>query len=53
MENAQEHEPDLFLYITGLLYKHATDSHQTFLVLIIPKAWKYTVLMEAHDKVGH
>ena len=24
-----------------------------FLALVIPKAWKYTVLMEAHDKLGH
>ena len=24
-----------------------------FLALIIPKAWKYTVLMEAHDKLGN
>ena len=36
-----------------LLYKHVTDSNQTLLALIIPKAWKYTVLVEAHDKLGH
>ena len=29
------------------------DSYQKFLALVIPKAWKYTVLVEAHDKLGH
>ena len=37
----------------GLLYKHITDSHQKFLALDIPKAWRYTVLVEAHDKLRH
>ena len=37
----------------GLLYKQVTDSRQKFLALVIPKSWKYTVLMEAHDKLGH
>ena len=50
---APKHEADLFLCIKGLLYKHDTDSNQKFLALVIPKAWKYTVLMEAHDKLGH
>ena len=45
-----EHKADLFLHVKGLLYKHITDSHQKFLALMIPKAWKYTVLVEAHDK---
>ena len=27
------------------------DANQKFLALIIPKAWKYTVLVEAHDKL--
>ena len=26
---------------------------QKFLTLVIPKSWKYTVLVEAHDKLGH
>ena len=26
---------------------------QKFLALVIPKSWKYTVLVEAHDKLGH
>ena len=29
------------------------DSGQKFLDLVIPKSWKYTVLVEAHDKLGH
>ena len=29
------------------------DSRQKFLALVIPKSWKYTVLVEAHDKLGH
>ena len=44
---------DLFLHMKGLLYKHVTDSHQRFLAPVIPKAWKYTVLVEAHDRLGH
>ena len=27
------------------------DANQKFMVLMIPKAWKYTVLVEAHDKL--
>ena len=44
---------DLFTHVRGLLYKHITDSGQKFLALVIPKSWKYTVLVEAHDKLGH
>ena len=29
------------------------DSGKQFLALVIPKSWKYTVLEEAHDKLGH
>ena len=50
---APNHEADLFLHSEGLLYKHVTDSNQKFLALAIPKSWKYTVLKEAHDKLGH
>ena len=45
---APKHEVDLFLHMKGLLYRHVTDSNQKFLALVIPKAWKYTVLVEAH-----
>ena len=50
---APKHEADLFLHVKGLLYKYVTDSNQRFLALVIPKAWKYTVLVEAHYKLGH
>ena len=43
----------IFSHIRGLLYKHITDSGQKFLALVIPTSWKYTVLVEAHDKLGH
>ena len=48
-----QYERDLFTHIRGLLYKHITDSDQSFLALVIPKSWKYTILVEAHDKLGH
>ena len=50
---AQKHEVAFFLHVKGLLYKHVTDSNLRFLALAIPKLWKYTVLVEAHDKPGH
>ena len=50
---ALKHKANLFLHVKRLLYKPITDSHQNFLALVIPKAWKYTVLVEAHDKLGH
>ena len=50
---APHHEIDIFTHVKGLLYKHVTDAGKKFLALVIPKSWKYTVLMEAHDKLGH
>ena len=50
---APHHEFDTFTHVKGLLYKHVTDAGKKFLTLVIPKSWKYTVLMEAHDKLGH
>ena len=47
------HEFDTFTHIKGLLYKHITDTGKKFLTLVIPKSWKYTVLVEAHNKLGH
>ena len=47
------HKMDLFTHIRSLLYKHITDSGQKLLALAIPKSWKYTVLVEAHDKLGN
>ena len=50
---APQHKTDLFIHVKGLLYKHVTDSNQKFLALVIPKAWKYTVLVEVQDKLSH
>ena len=50
---ALKHEVDLFPHVKGLLYMHVVDSNQKFLALVIPKSWKYTLLVEAHDKLGH
>ena len=50
---APHHEFDTFIQVKGLLYKHIIDAGKKFLTLVIPKSWKYTVLVEAHDKLGH
>ena len=50
---APHHEFDTFTHMKGLLYKHVTDAGKQFLTLVIPKSWMYTVLMEAHNKLGH
>ena len=49
---APQHEANLFTNMEGLLYKHIMDANQKCMALIIPKAWKYTILVEAHDKLG-
>ena len=48
---APKHEMDLFIHVRGFLYKHITDSSQKFLALVIPKSWKYTILVETHNKL--
>ena len=50
---APHHEFDTFTHMKGLLHKHVMDSGKQFHALVIPKSWKYTVLVEAHDKLGH
>ena len=50
---APQHEIDTFTHIKRLLYKHIMDSGKQLLALIIPKSWKYTVLVKAHNKLGH
>ena len=50
---APHHEADTFTHIQELLYKHVSDTGKQFLTLIIPKSWKFTILVEAHDKLGH
>ena len=42
-----------FTHVKGLLYKHVSDAGKQFLTLVIPKSWKFTFLVEAHDKLGH
>ena len=32
---------------------HVTDAGKKFLALVIPKSWKYTILVEVHDKLDH
>ena len=46
---APHHEFDTFTHVKGLLYKHITDAGKKFLALVIPKSWKYALLLEAHD----
>ena len=50
---APQHKSELFSHVRGLLYKHVKDLGQKFLGLVIPKSWKYTVLVEVHDKLGY
>ena len=38
---------------TQLLYRYASDHSKDFCTLVIPKAWKYTILVKTHDKMGH
>ena len=48
-----QHEFDTFTHVKALLYKHIRDAGMKFLALVIPKSWKYSILVEAHDKLGH
>ena len=48
-----QHKTYLFTHVRGLLYKCVSDSGQKFLALVIHKSWKYTVLVEVYDKLGH
>ena len=50
---APYHKFDTFTHVKGLLYKHVSDAGKKFLTLVIPKSWKFTILVEAHDKLGH
>ena len=50
---APHHESETFTHAKGLLYKHVSDAGKEFLALVIPKSWKFTILMEAHGKLGH
>ena len=50
---APYHKVNTFTHVKGLLYKHVLDAGKQFLTLVIPKSWKFTILVEAHDKLGH
>ena len=52
-KTAPEHELKTFFIHNGLLYQYASDHSKDFCALVIPKAWKYTKLVETHDKMGH
>ena len=48
---APHHEFDTFTHVKGILYKHIMHAGKKFFTLVIPKSWKYTVLMEVHDHI--
>ena len=50
---APHHEFDTFTHVKGLLYKHVSDASKQLYTLVIPKSWKFTILVEAHNKLGH
>ena len=52
-KTAPEHELKTFFIHNGLLYRYALDHSKVFCTLVIPKAWRYTILVETHDKMGH
>ena len=52
-KTAPKHELDTFFIHNGLLYRYASDHSMDFCTLVIPKAWRYTILVETHDKMGH
>ena len=52
-KTAPEHELKTFFIHNGLLYRYAADHSNDFCTLVIPKAWKYMILVETHDKMGH
>ena len=52
-KTAPKHELDTFFIHNGLLYRYASDHSKDFCTLVIPKAWRYTILVETHDKMGH
>ena len=52
-KTAPEPELKTFFIHNGLLYQYASDHSKDFCALVIPKSWKYTILVETHDKMGH
>ena len=52
-KTAPEHELKTFFIHNGLLYWYTSDHSKDFCTLVIHKAWKYMILVETHDKMGH
>ena len=52
-KTAPKHELDTFYIHNGLLYRYVSDYSKDFCALVIPKAWRYMILVETHDKMGH
>ena len=52
-KTAPKHEMNTFFIHNGLLYRYTSYHSKDFCTLVIPKAWRYTVLVETHDKMGH
>ena len=52
-KTAPKHELDTFFIHNGLLYRYVSDHSKDFCALVIPKAWRYMILVETHDKMGH
>ena len=52
-KTAPKHELDTFFIHNGLLYSYVSDHSKDFCTLVIPKAWRCTILVETHNKMGH
>ena len=52
-KTAPKYELKTFFIHNGLLFRYASDHSKDFCALVIPKAWRYTILAEIHDKMGH
>ena len=52
-KTAPKHELDTFFTHNGLLYRYISGHSKDFCTLVIPKAWRYMILVETHDKMGH
>ena len=52
-KTAPKHELKTLFIHNGLLYRYVSDHSKDFCALVIPKAWRYMILVETHDKMGH
>ena len=46
-KTASKHEMKTFFIHKGLLYRYASDHSKDFCALVIPKAWRYTILVHS------